>query len=74
MTLADIIEDTPTGVSWHSHGDTDRLIAMMAPMHLAKLEAAQRASLSDGKRMVGGYDKRMRDEAGRTSAARRGPL
>jgi DNA (cytosine-5)-methyltransferase 1 len=37
---------------------------MMAPVHLAKLEAAQRASLSTGKRMVGGYYKRMRDEAG----------
>ena len=64
LSFADIIEDAPTGVSWHSRGETDRLIAMMAPMHLAKLEAAQRASLSSGKRMVGGYYKRMRDEAG----------
>ena len=72
MTLADIIEDTPTGVSWHSRGETDRLIAMMAPMHLAKLEAAQRASLSDGKRRVGSYAKRMRpDEGGRDVSGER---
>ena len=71
LTLADIIEDAPTGVSWHSRGETDRLIAMMAPMHLAKLEAAQRASLSAGKRMVGGYSKRMRpDEEAATSRRR----
>ena len=64
VTLADIIEDAPTGVSWRSKGDTDRLLAMMAPLHLAKVEAAQRASLSLGRRMVGGYYRRMRDEAG----------
>ena len=64
VTLADIIEDAPTGVSWRNKGDTDRLLAMMAPLHLAKVEAAQRASLSLGRRMVGGYYRRMRDEAG----------
>jgi DNA (cytosine-5)-methyltransferase 1 len=64
VTLADIIEDAPTGVFWRSKGDTGRLLAMMAPLHLAKVEAAQRASLSSGARMVGGYYRRMRDEAG----------
>jgi DNA (cytosine-5)-methyltransferase 1 len=64
VTLADIIADAPTGVSWRSKGDTDRLLAMMAPLHLAKVEAAQRASLSSGKRMVGGYCKRMRPGEG----------
>ena len=64
LSFADIIEDAPTGVSWRSKGDTDRLLAMMAPLHLAKVEAAQRASLSLGRRMVGGYYRRMRDEAG----------
>ena len=63
-TFADLIEDAPTGVPWHSRADTDRLIGMMTPVHLAKIEAAQRASLTAGKRIVGGYYKRMRDEAG----------
>jgi DNA (cytosine-5)-methyltransferase 1 len=62
--FADIIEDAPTRVPWHSRGETDRLLGMMAPLHLAKVEAAQRASLSADKRIVGGYYKRMRDEKG----------
>ena len=48
--FADLIEDRPTGVIWHTQAETGRLIAMMAPVHAAKLEAAKRS----GKRMVGG--------------------
>jgi DNA (cytosine-5)-methyltransferase 1 len=59
-TFADIIEDEPTGVSWHTGAETARLIEMMALPHLEKLEAAKRS----GKRMVGGLYRRMRDEAG----------
>jgi len=70
--FADIIEDASTGVPWHSRADTDRLIAMMAPTHLAKLEEAQRASLS--KRMVGGLYKRIQARGWRQSPARRGSL
>jgi DNA (cytosine-5)-methyltransferase 1 len=62
--FADLIEGAPTGIPWHSQAETDRLIAMMAPVHLAKLEEAQRASQSSGKRMVGGLYRRMRPEAG----------
>ena len=62
--FADIVEDAPTGVPWHSQVETDRLIAMMAPVHLARLEEAQRASQSAGKRMVGGLYRRMRPEGG----------
>ena len=55
-TLADVIEDEPTGVPWHTEAETERLIGMMSPRHLAKLEAAKRA----GKRMVGGLYRRTR--------------
>ena len=58
--LADLIEDQPTGVEWHAPAETNRLLGMMAPIHLAKIEAAKHA----GKRMVGAYFKRMRDETG----------
>ena len=58
--LADLIEDAPTGVSWHSKSEVDRLIVMMTPTNLDKLKAAQRASLSFGKRMIGAYLKRRR--------------
>jgi DNA (cytosine-5)-methyltransferase 1 len=58
-TLADIIEAEPTGVSWHTQTETERHIAMMTPVHLAKIEAAKRA----GKRMVGGLYRRIRPDA-----------
>ena len=58
--FADLIENAPHGVAWHTQAETDRLIGMMTPVHIAKLDAAKR----DGKRMVGGLYKRMRDEAG----------
>ena len=69
-TLADIVEDEPTGVRWHTQVETDRLIGMMTPVHLAKLEAAKRA----GRRMVGGLYRRIRDEAGGTGPARGSPF
>jgi DNA (cytosine-5)-methyltransferase 1 len=56
MVFSDLVEDIPTGVPWHPRAETDRLIGMMAPRHVAKLEAAKRA----GKRMIGAYFKRMR--------------
>jgi DNA (cytosine-5)-methyltransferase 1 len=60
-TFADIIEDEPTGVTWHTQAATDRLLGMMAPLHLAKVEAAKRA----GERMVGALYRRIRpDDAG----------
>jgi DNA (cytosine-5)-methyltransferase 1 len=58
--FADLIEDRPTGVIWHTQAETGRLIAMMAPVHAVKLEAAKRS----GKRMVGWLYRRMRDEPG----------
>ena len=60
LTLVDIVEDTPTGVHWNSEAAAARLIGMMAPLHLAKLEEAKRA----GKRTVGALFRRMRGEAG----------
>ena len=55
-TLADIIEDEPTGVRWHTQVETDRLIGMMTSVHLAKIETAKRAS----RRIVGGLYRRIR--------------
>lgn len=60
-TFADIIEDNPTGVNWHTSAETEALVAMMSPVNLDKLNAAKRA----GRRMVGGVYKRTRfDEKG----------
>lgn len=60
-TFADLIEEAPDSVSWHNQAETKRLLDMMSPVNLAKVEAARRA----GRRMVGGVYRRTRvDETG----------
>lgn len=60
--FADLIEEQPDSVSWHNQLETKRLLDMMSPVNLAKVEAARRA----GRRMVGGVYRRTRlDDAGR---------
>ena len=54
--FADVIEDDPTGVAWHSQEETARLLGMMSQVNLAKVEQAKRT----GKRMVGAIYKRTR--------------
>jgi len=59
--FADLIEENPTSVRWHTPAERDQLIAMMSPVNRAKLEKAKKA----GHRMVGGVYKRTRlDENG----------
>jgi DNA (cytosine-5)-methyltransferase 1 len=59
--FADVIEDEPTGVSWHTHAETAHLLNMMSTVNRAKVEQAKRA----GRRMVGTIYKRTRfDENG----------
>jgi DNA (cytosine-5)-methyltransferase 1 len=58
-TFADIFEDEPDGVRWHTEAETERLIGMMSLTNIAKVEAAKRA----GKRMVGGLYRRIRPDA-----------
>ncbi|MFN3261311.1 MAG: DNA cytosine methyltransferase [Pikeienuella sp.] len=59
--FADMIEENPTGVTWHSADETNRLLEMMSSVNRAKVDAARRA----GRRMVGGVYRRTRkDEAG----------
>lgn len=60
-TFADLIEENPTSVSWHTDAERDLLIGKMSAVNKAKLEAAKRA----GRRMVGCVYKRTRlDERG----------
>lgn len=60
-TFADLIEETPDSVKWHSAAETKQLLGMMSPLNLAKVAAAKRAK----RRMVGGVYKRTRlDENG----------
>ena len=60
-TFADIVEEHPEGVGWHTQLETKKLLDMMSTVNLAKVDAAKRA----GRRIVGGLYRRTRsDEAG----------
>ena len=49
-TFADIIEDNPSSVEWHTAAETKQILAKMSAVNRAKVEAAKRS----GRRMVGG--------------------
>lgn len=56
--FADLVEDKPLRVKWHTAADTKRLLGMMSPVNLAKVEAAKNA----GRRMVGTIYRRTRSD------------
>ncbi len=61
MRLVDLIEEDPGDPPWHRPEETARLIGLMSPANLRKLEAAKAA----GVRMVGTIYRRTRlDETG----------
>jgi DNA (cytosine-5)-methyltransferase 1 len=55
-TFADLIEEHPTSVKWHTDEERDQIVEMMSAINKAKLEAAKRT----GRLMVGGVYKRTR--------------
>jgi DNA (cytosine-5)-methyltransferase 1 len=60
-TFAELIEEDPDSVCWHAQAETRKLLDMMSPVNLAKVDAARRA----GRRIVGGVYRRTRlDEGG----------
>lgn len=60
--FADLIEDDPKGVRWHTAQETARLLSLMNGLNAAKVTAAQAAA----RRMVGTiYKRTRRDEDGR---------
>ena len=54
--FADLIEDEPDSVSWHTPLETRRLLSMMSKVNLSKVEKAKKS----GRRMVGAIYKRTR--------------
>lgn len=59
--FADLIEDDPADVDWHTQEETRQLLSMMSPINRKKVEAAKLSK----SRMVGGIYKRTRlDEDG----------
>ena len=62
VSLADAIDDEPSGVPWHTPAETQRLLDLMSDVHLAKVENAMRERC----RVVGTvYKRTRRDDAGR---------
>jgi DNA (cytosine-5)-methyltransferase 1 len=56
VTLGDLIEDAPRDTPWHSSAETNRLIALMAPAHVVKLDTAR----ASGRRQCGTIFRTMR--------------
>ncbi len=60
QTLADLVEDNPADVRWHSQVMTARILAMMSEVNAAKVRDVQ----ASGEKAVGAVYKRIRREAG----------
>jgi DNA (cytosine-5)-methyltransferase 1 len=57
--LADLIDEKPDHVQWHSAGQTTHLLSLMTTLHREKVERAKQTR----QRMVGGVYKRTRVDA-----------
>lgn len=57
-SFADLVDDQPEGVRWHSTAETQKLLDMMNEVNLAKVAAAKKT----GRRMVGGVYRRTRPD------------
>ena len=60
--FADLVETAPNDVAWHDPSDTDPLLELMSPLNRAKVDQARRASLVQGRRMVGTVYRRTRTD------------
>lgn len=58
QVLADVIDDEPKGIAWHSAEETTRLLRMMTVVNRTKVEQAK----ASGKRTVGTIYKRTRPD------------
>ena len=61
LTFGDIIEDNPTSVSWHTAAETRRLLGLMTPLHLKKVEQVR---VLGGKHVGAVYRRTRIDENG----------
>jgi DNA (cytosine-5)-methyltransferase 1 len=64
-SFADLVDENPSSVKWHSQEETKQLLSMMSDVHLAKVKAAKKISNDTGRRLVGAiYKRTRRDENG----------
>lgn len=63
--FADLVEEKPTGVAWHTVTETQQILAMMSDINRAKVEETKKLSKKTGRRLVGTiYKRTRRDESG----------
>ena len=60
LKLADLIENEPNGVRWHTEAETENLLKMMTRAHLQRVMLAEQESLIAGAKIVGSLYRRMR--------------
>ena len=65
-SFADLIEETPNGVEWHTVAATRKLLRMMSPVNLVKVAAVKKT----GRRSVGAIYKRTRSDRNGVKAQR----
>jgi DNA (cytosine-5)-methyltransferase 1 len=58
LTFADLIEDEPTGVAWHTPAQTNYLLQLMSPLNRQKVDDAMRS----GRRIIGSVYRRTRPD------------
>jgi DNA (cytosine-5)-methyltransferase 1 len=63
--LGDLLEPDHQ-VTWHSQEQTQRILALMAPLHRRRLDQAVVQARADGQRQVGALFRRTRQEQGRS--------
>ncbi|MDO9007468.1 MAG: DNA cytosine methyltransferase [Thiobacillus sp.] len=56
QNFSELIEESPSGVTWHTKAETKRLLELMTDLNLAKVKKAQ----ASGRKMVGGLYRRTR--------------
>jgi DNA (cytosine-5)-methyltransferase 1 len=64
--FSDLIDENPTGVTWHAPEETRHLLDMMSSINMKKVENAKKV----GRRMVGGIYKRIRRDRSGLKAQR----
>lgn len=68
--FADLIEETPNSVRWHTAQETQQILDMMTDVNLKKVETAKASSVKGKKKIVGTIYKRTRTDSSGIKAQR----
>ncbi len=60
QVFSDLIEETPTGIAWHTAAQSSHILELMPPLHHQKIEDAWRSS----RRVIGAVYRRTRPDVG----------